>query len=98
MKDYIEQLEIEYKTILDKPVCKVEETDFQNYYQAVARIGSEIIDKTKRMMNFEKGLRNAIANIDDLEKKKIILYSFKNTSTDEDELTVVNKLLKGVEK
>ena len=97
MKDYIEQLKIEYKTILDKPICRVDETDFQNYYQAVAKIGSEIVDKAKRMMNFEKGLRNAIANIDDLEKKKIVLYSFKNTSTDSDELMVVNELLKGVE-
>ena len=97
MKDYIEQLEVEYKTILGKPVCKVNETDFQNYYQAVAKIGSEIIDKAKRMMNFEKGLRNALSNIDDLEKRKIVLYSFKNTSTDSDELMIVNKLLKGVE-
>ena len=97
MKDYIEQLEVEYKAILDKPVCKVNETDFQNYYQAVARIGSEIIDKAKRMMSLEKGLRNILSNIDDLEKKKIVLYSFKNASTDSDELMIVNKLLKGVE-
>lgn len=98
MKDYIEQLKIEYQTILDKSVCKINETDFQNYYQAVAKIGSEIVDKAKRMANFEKGLRNCIANIDDLEKKKIVLYSFKNTSTDSDELMIINKLLKGVEK
>ena len=98
MKDYIEQLKIEYQAILNKPVCRVDETDFQNYYPAVAKIGSEIVDKAKRMMNFEKGLRNAIANIDDLEKKKIVLYSFKNTSTDSDELMIINKLLKGVKK
>lgn len=98
MKDYIEQLKIEYQTILDKSVCKINETDFQNYYQAVAKIGSEIVDKAKRMANFEKGLRNCIANIDDLEKKKIVLYGFKNTSTDSDELMIINKLLKGVEK
>lgn len=98
MKDYIEQLKIEYQAILNKPVCEVSETDFQNYYQAVAKIGSEIVDKAKRMMNFEKGLRNCTANIDDLEKKKIVLYSFKNTSTDSDELMIINKLLKGIEK
>ena len=98
MKDYIEQLQIEYQAILDKPLCTITDTDFSNYYDAVAKIGSEIVDKAKRMMNFEKGLRNCIANIDDLEKKKIVLYSFKNTSTDSDELMIINKLLKGVEK
>lgn len=98
MKDFIEQLNIEYQAILDKPIMKVTDTDFKNYYEAVSRIGSEIVDKARRMTNFERGLRNTISNIDNLEKKKIVLYSFKNTSTDSDELMIVNKLLKGLEK
>ena len=60
MKDYIEQLKIEYKTILDKPICRVDETDFQNYYQAVAKIGSEIVDKAKRMMILKKVLETQL--------------------------------------
>lgn len=98
MKDYIEQLQIEYQAILDKPILLVTETDFKNYYEAVSTIGSEIVDKAQRMMDFERGLRNIIANIDDLENKKIVLYAFKNTSTDSDELMIVNKLMKGLEK
>ena len=98
MKDFIEQLQIEYQAILDKPILLVTETDFKNYYEAIAKIGSEIIDKANRMANYERNIRNAVSELEDLKDKKVSLMGLKNTTDDTDELMIINKLIKGLEK
>ena len=98
MKDFIEQLQIEYQAILDKPILLVTETDFKNYCEAVAKIGSEIIDKANRMANYERNIRNAVSELEDLKDKKVSLMGLKNTTDDTDELMIINKLIKGLEK
>lgn len=98
MKDYIEQLQIEYQAILAKPLCTVTDTDFSNYYDAVARIGSEIVDKAHRLKQFENSLCIMLKNLDDVSKKKTLLDGFKSVSDDPDELMVIDKLMKGIEK
>lgn len=98
MKDFIEQLQIEYQAILDKPILLVTETDFKNYYEAIAKIGSEIIDKANRMANYERNIRNAVSALEDLKDKKVSLMGLKNTTDDTDELMIINKLIKGLEK
>nr|WP_321316056.1 hypothetical protein [uncultured Ligilactobacillus sp.] len=98
MKDFIEQLQIEYQAIIDKPILLVTETDFKNYYEAVAKIGSEIIDKANRMTNYERYIRNTLSALEDLKDKKVLLTGLKNTTDDADELMIIDKLIKGLEK
>ena len=97
MKDYIEQLQIEYQAILDKPLCTVTDTDFINYYDAVARVGSEIVDKAHKLKQFENSLCTMLKNLDDVSKKKTLLEGFRSVSDDPDELMVIDKLMKGIE-
>ena len=96
MKDYIEQLQIEYRAILDKPLCTITDTDFSNYYDAVARIGSEIVDKAHKLKQFENSLCIMLKNLDDVSKKKTLLEGFRSVATDPDEMMVIEKLMKGI--
>lgn len=97
MKNYIEQLQVEYQAILDKPLCRISDTDFQNYYDAVSRIGSEIIDKARKLKEFEESLCTLLNNLDSLRKKQSLLEGFKSVATDPDEMMVIEKLMKGLE-
>lgn len=71
MKDYIEQLQVKYQAILDKPLCRVDDADFPKYYDEVAVIGSEIIDKARKLKEFEESLCTLLNNLDSLRKKNL---------------------------